>query len=178
MLSEHTVALYRYLWTHQADRRRWDLGAPCMAGVLFLVGSLCVTAWTWFQDRLGRHGTRAGALQRRRGGRRLGALCTILLLLTLFAVSGPHLVHHLADSSPPDDHHTPTGPAPPPPDCLVFFVMQHTPVAAGVWVHSLIPLVAGEPVVCASSLWISAAPKYLVQARAPPYGFSSRTVSM
>src|SRR2546428_10510894 len=86
-LSVHTISMYRYLWTCQADR--------------------------W-------------------GGRRLGALCTMLALLTLLVVSGPHLVHHLADLSPQHDHHTPTGSTPPPPDCLGFFVMQHTPAAAGV----------------------------------------------
>jgi len=113
----------------------------------------------------------------RRGGRRLGALCTMLALLTLLVVSGPHLVHHLADLSPQHDHHTPTGSTPPPPDCLVFFVMQHTPVAAGVLAHALTPLAVGEPIVCTPPLWMSEAPRYVSQARAPPPVFLPRTLS-
>ena len=63
------------------------------------------------------------------------ALCTILAFLTLLAVSGPHLVHHLTELHPQEHHHTqdghhpPAEHAPPRPDCLVLFLMQHTPVA-------------------------------------------------
>ena len=178
-----TVSLYRYLWTCQADRRRggqdqrWDCGVRCTSGVLGLVASLCVTALACSQALLVRCSALPGALQGRRGGRRLGALCTMLLLLTLLVVSGPHLVHHLADPAAQDDHHTHTGPAHPPPDCLVFFVLQHTPLAAGVLANSLTPLAAAEPIVCTPPVWLSAAPRYVPQARAPPAGFLSSLVS-
>src|SRR5215471_1815372 len=49
----------------------------------------------------------------RGAGCRLGALWTILSLLTLLVVSGPHLVHHLVEPAPHDDHHTPAGSAHP-----------------------------------------------------------------
>ena len=63
------------------------------------------------------------------------ALSTIVALLTLVAVSGPHLVHHLAERPPHEHQHAQDGPqprdhqTPPRPDCLVLFLMQHTPVA-------------------------------------------------
>ena len=143
-----TASLYRYL----------------CAGALRLVASLCVTAWAWSHGRLVRYSSLPDALQ----GRRLGALWTILSLLTLLVVSGPHLVHHLADSAAPDDHHTPAGSAHPPPDCPVFFVMQHIPVAGSVVVHSCTPLATAESIICVPPRWMSEAPKYVLQARAPP----------
>jgi hypothetical protein len=72
-----TVSLYRYRW----------------AGALCLVAALCVTALVWFEGFLARCRTLPDAFQERRGGCRLGALCTLLLLLTLLVGSGPHLVH-------------------------------------------------------------------------------------
>src|SRR5262245_26324757 len=63
------------------------------------------------------------------------ALLTILAFGTLLAVSGPHLVHHLTALSLHERPHAHNGPqtrdhhAPPHPDCLVLFLMQHTPVA-------------------------------------------------
>src|SRR5262249_42362901 len=182
-LSVHTILMYRYLWTCRVDRWREGLdrhrgfAAQCAAGVLCLVASLCITALAWVQGLLARSGSLPGRPQAHRDGRRLGALCTMLSLLTLLVVSGPHLVHHLADLSPQNDHHTPTGSAHPLPDCLVFLVMQHTPVAASVLAHALIPLAAGEPIVCTPPLWMSEAPRYVSQARAPPSVFLSRTFS-
>ena len=119
----HTASLYRYL----------------CAGALRLVALLCVTALAWWQSFLVRCRTLPGVLQGRLVGRRLIALCTLLWLLTLLMVSGPHLVHHFADLSPQHDHHTHSGSAHPPPECVVFLVMQHTPLAAGVLAYTLIP---------------------------------------
>src|SRR5262249_26783186 len=143
-LSVHKKSVYRYLWTCQVDcwregqDRRQGLSVRCAAGVLCLMASLCITALVWAQGLLVRCASLLGPPKEHRGGRRLGALCTMLSLLTLVVVSGPHLVHHLADLSPQNDHHTPTGSAHPLPDCLVFLVMQHTPVAASVLAHALI----------------------------------------
>src|SRR5262245_29767734 len=68
----------------------------------------------------------------RRGGCRLSALCTAVTLLVLLVVSGPHLVHHLLEQHVQHDY--PHSHADQPqqwPDCLVLFLIQHTPVAQG-----------------------------------------------
>jgi hypothetical protein len=172
-----TKSAYRYLWTCQVDRwtagqgRRRDLGVHCAAGMMCLVASLYITALAWAQGLLVRCGSLPGRPQAHWGGRRLGALCTLLSLLTLLVVSGPHLVHHLTDLSPQHDHHTPTGSVHPLPDCPVFLVMQHTPVAPSVLAHALIPLATGGPIVCTPPLWMSEASRYVSQARAPPCSF-------
>ena len=96
-------------------------------------------------------------------------LCTVLTLLTLLVVSGPHLVHHLIEPHPQhNDHHSHDGQARQWPDCLVLFLLQHTPVVEG-WGASLpAPLLVIEPIVYAQSLRVYAIPQRAFQARAPP----------
>jgi hypothetical protein len=102
------------------------------------------------------------------------ALATIVALLTLVAVSGPHLVHHLTERPPYEHQHAQDGPqtpdhqTPPRPDCPVLFLMQHTPVAAegGALLPTL--LRATEPLRTFLPLGHAAAPRQAVQARAPP----------
>jgi hypothetical protein len=102
------------------------------------------------------------------------ALWTILAFLTLLAVSGPHLVHHLTELHPQEHHHTqdghhpPAEHAPPRPDCLVLFLMQHTPVTEAGGALLPILLFAAEPLISTLLLRQADAPKYAVQARAPP----------
>ncbi len=104
----------------------------------------------------------------RRGARRLGALCTVLTLLALLAVSGPHLVHHLLEQplqhDDPDSHDHQTQQWP---DCLVLLLIQHTPVAA--------PALAFVALLCmvillvsVLSLWVSTDCRRSFHARAPP----------
>ncbi len=104
-----------------------------------------------------------------RGGGRLGALCTVLTLLALLAVSGPHLVHHLLEQplqhDDPDSH---DNQAQQWPDCLVLFLIQHTPVAEGCAALLLALLLVAEPLASAQPLRVYAAPRYVFQARAPP----------
>jgi hypothetical protein len=105
----------------------------------------------------------------RRGGSRLGALCTVLTFLALLAVSGPHLVHHLIEQYPQhDDPHSHAGQAQQRPDCLVLFLIQHTPVAQGC--TALLPalLLIAEPIIYAQPLQVCAMPQHVFQARAPP----------
>jgi hypothetical protein len=103
-----------------------------------------------------------------RSGGRFSALCTVLALFTLLAVSGPHLVHHFAEMHPQQDHHTHDEPAPVWPDCQVLFLWQHTPVAESsvVLLPPLLPPL--ESIVFLLPLWVSAASRDVAQARAPP----------
>jgi hypothetical protein len=64
-------------------------------------------------------------------GRQLAALWTVLWFCGLIAASGPHLVHHFTALPRPADQHTPAD-EPRPLDCVVFSLMQHTPVAEGI----------------------------------------------
>ena len=119
-----------------------------------------------------------GDAQRRRNVHRWResciALSTIVALLTLVAVSGPHLVHHLAERPPHEHQHAQDGPqprdhqTPPRPDCLVLFLMQHTPVAeeGGALLPTL--LLAAEPLLTSLPLGHADVPRHAVQARAPP----------
>lgn len=101
-------------------------------------------------------------------GNRCSALCIVLTLFTLLAVSGPHLVHHFAEVHPQPDHHTHDEQAPIWPDCQVLFLLQHTPMAESC--VALLPtlLLPLEPIVFLLSLWVSAASRDVSQARAPP----------
>ena len=103
-----------------------------------------------------------------RPGSRFSALCTVLALLSLLTVSGPHRVHHLIEMPPQPDHHAHHHQQPVSPDCPVFFLWQHTPVAA----HSLVCLPAllatSECIVSLLPLWVSAETQNVSQARAPP----------
>jgi hypothetical protein len=78
-------------------------------------------------------------------------------------------MHHLIEPHPQhDDHHSHDGQAQQWPDCLVFFLIQHTPVAEG-WV-ALLPvlLLVTEPIAYTSFLQVGAIPRHIFQARAPP----------
>jgi hypothetical protein len=104
----------------------------------------------------------------RGNGSRFSALCTVLALLSLLTVSGPHRVHHLIEVPPQPDHHAHHDQQPVSPDCPVLFFWQHTPVAE----HSLVVLptllATPECIVSLPSLWVSAETQDVSQARAPP----------
>jgi hypothetical protein len=104
----------------------------------------------------------------RGNGSRFSALCAVLALLSLLAVSGPHRVHHLIEMPPPPDHHAHHHQQPVVPDCPVFLLWQHTPVAE----HSLVclPTLLATPEFIAAvlPLRVSAAIQDISQARAPP----------
>jgi len=105
----------------------------------------------------------------RRGGSRLSVLCTVLTLLALLAMSGPHLVHHLIEQYPQhDDHHSHDGQAQQWPDCLVLFLIQHTPVAEGCAAALPALLLVAESLAYAQPLGVCAVPQDIFQARAPP----------
>jgi hypothetical protein len=101
-------------------------------------------------------------------GGRCGALCTVLALFTLLAVSGPHLVHHFAEMHPQPGHHSHHGQAQQGPDCPVLFLWQHTPVAESSVVLFPALLLATEPLVFPPPLGVSADARDVAQARAPP----------
>ena len=104
----------------------------------------------------------------RGSGGRVSALCTVLALLSLLTVSGPHRVHHLIEAPPQPDHHAHHDQQPVLPDCPVLFFWQHTPVAE----HSLmgLPTLLSTPefIVSLLPLWVSADTQDVPQARAPP----------
>ena len=115
-----------------------------------------------------------GRLDRHRQHVCVIALGMILVLLTLLTVSGPHLVHHLVEMHPQEHPHTHDGhPAqadhtPPHPDCLVLFLIQHTPVAGDRGALLPILLLAAESVISMCPLEQTDASRTVVQARAPP----------
>ena len=100
-------------------------------------------------------------------GRQLVALWTVLCLCGLIAASGPHLVHHLTALPRSADHHAPAD-EPRPLDCVVFSLMQHTPVAEGILNPLPMLLPVGEPSVVESPLMVREALWSLFLARAPP----------
>lgn len=121
-------------------------------------------------------------------GRRLGALGTLLSLLMLLTVSGPHLVHHTAELPLPvalhvhadQDHNhghdqaaaPPPAPQRPPPDaCAVLFFLQHTPGAISGCALPLALPAGAEPLPAPPPRRTSATPYSTVQARAPPRAF-------
>ena len=105
----------------------------------------------------------------REGVGSLSTFCTVLSLLALLTVSGPHLVHHLIEQAPQhNDHHSHAGQAQQWPDCLVLFLIQHTPVAEGYTASLPALLLVAEPLAYAQPLWICAVPQHIFQARAPP----------
>ena len=85
----------------------------------------------------------------------------------LIAASGPHLVHHLTALPRPADHHQHAD-EPRPPDCVVFSLMQYTPVAEGMLSLLPMPLPRGELSVVESPLMVREALWSLFLARAPP----------
>lgn len=100
-------------------------------------------------------------------GRQLVALWTVLWFCGLIAASGPHLVHHFTAQPRRADQHAPVD-EPRPLDCVVFSLMQHTPVAEGILNPLPMPLPVGEPSVVEPSLTGHAALWSLFLARAPP----------
>jgi hypothetical protein len=110
----------------------------------------------------------------RRWGGRLSALSTVLALLTLLVVSGPHLVHHFVEQPSQARHHASEDPqrqdnhASPRPDCPILFLLQHTPVAEQG--EALLPplLLAAGSLATSPPLGPIDAPRYTAQARAPP----------
>lgn len=128
--------------------------------------------------------------------RRCMALAMVLALLTLLAVSGPHLVHHLTeqDASPlasshsheghgheaaadgaveEETHHTPAGaeprPNPPPwPDCQILFLLQHLPAVASA-LTTLALLLVTVRFTSAVSARLSTSTRQGLHARAPPF---------
>ena len=105
----------------------------------------------------------------REGLGRLSTFCTVLSLLALLTVSGPHLVHHLIEQLPQhNDQHSQDGQARQWPDCLALFLIQHTPVAEGCVALLPAPLLVAELLAYAQPLWAGAVPQYISQARAPP----------
>lgn len=111
---------------------------------------------------------------------RLSVLCTIIALLTLLTVSGPHLVHHVTDFAASEEHHTHAdaashdhqapheGQSPTRPPCPVFMVLQQTPATMGGVTLPALLLTVVAPLPVPSPLWASATPPTLVQTRAPP----------
>jgi hypothetical protein len=93
----------------------------------------------------------------------MGTLWVVLSLLAFIAASGPHLVHHLADSHTSDDQ-----PAPRSPDCLVLSLMQQTPVAEGSLTLLPVPLPSEERAVFTQPFYRPDGPGHVFQARAPP----------
>jgi hypothetical protein len=115
-----------------------------------------------------------GGVTLRLDGVRLRALVTLLVFLTLLTVSGPHRVHHLIEGKPPEHQHTHAGKhthhsqAPQRPECQILFLWQHAPMAEGGTPGLPAPLLLLERAVSTPRLWVSAAPRYVALARAPP----------
>ncbi|HEY7494130.1 MAG TPA: hypothetical protein VIH59_23885 [Candidatus Tectomicrobia bacterium] len=124
--------------------------------------------WSGLSAALGRAETCPGAPRPRRMGRYVGTLWVVLSLLALIAASGPHLVHHLADSHPSDNQPSPQSHA-----CLVLSLMQQTPVAQGEGALLPVPLPSGERAVFTSPAHRLDGPGHVCQARAPPAAFLS-----
>jgi hypothetical protein len=100
--------------------------------------------------------------------RRLHAFCMALLLCILLAVAGPHQVHHFTESYPQDDQHTRDGGAQRLPDCLIFSLVQQTPVTAECAILLPVLLQARALPVVEPLLWQPEGSRDVSQARAPP----------
>jgi hypothetical protein len=97
---------------------------------------------------------------------RLIALGVLLCLGILMAVSGPHLVHHLADLHPGPPH--PQTPTSQPADCLVLSLMMHIPLAGDFFALLLVFLSTAEQMSCPQPLQADATLRPTFQARSPP----------
>jgi hypothetical protein len=103
-------------------------------------------------------------------GRRLQALWVVLSFIALIATSGPHLIHHLPDLYPHqdhhdhDDHHTQSQQT----DCLILFLMQHTPLTQGSGYLPPVPLLWNGQVVIDPTRYFPNNLSHVFQARAPP----------
>ncbi len=97
---------------------------------------------------------------------RLIVLGALLCFGFLIAVSGPHLVHHLADPHPGPPHpHTHTSQ---PTACLVLSLMQHIPLAGDFFASPPIFLSTAGHASFAQPLQATSTPRPTVQARSPP----------
>ena len=97
---------------------------------------------------------------------RLIAHSVLLCFGILMAVSGPHLVHHLANQHSGSSHpqtHTSL-----PTDCLVLSLMQHVPLAGDFFTSLPVFLFTAEQASCAPPLQAVTTPRPTVQARSPP----------
>jgi hypothetical protein len=104
----------------------------------------------------------------RRASPPLYALCVVLALLVLLVTSGPHLVHHLTELYPQDTQPSHTKDTSQLPDCLVYSLIQHTPVTeAGVALLAVF-LQARGPLVVEPPLWRPIELRHPSLARAPP----------
>ena len=120
-------------------------------------------SWSCISTSLGRLATFPNAPWPRRMGRYVGTLWVLLSLCAFIAASGPHLVHHLADS------HTSDGqPVSRSSDCLVLSLLQQTPVAEGTLAFLPMPLLSGESAVFTQPSHRPDGPGHICQARAPP----------
>lgn len=119
---------------------------------------------------------------------RVSALTTVLALLTLYALSGPHLVHHLLAPEPTTAHHGPhdappdhaTGPtsagadataAAPWATCQILWLLQHLPVLAAAHLVCL-PWLLSSPSLLPVVRWRSSTRRLRLRARAPPSALS------
>jgi hypothetical protein len=97
---------------------------------------------------------------------RLIALFASLCFFVLIVVSGPHLVHHLADLQPGHPHpHTNKSQSP---DCFVHSLMQHTPLAGDAFAPLPASLPTAEQVSYQPLVLMFASPRLAFLARSPP----------
>jgi hypothetical protein len=103
--------------------------------------------------------------------RRIIAFCALLCLLILIAVSGPHLVHHLADlhagHSHADPHKSQST------DCLVLSLMQHTPLVGDFCASFQTSLPIAAQAGDKPQLLTAGIARPTFQARSPPTRFRS-----
>jgi hypothetical protein len=103
-------------------------------------------------------------------GRRFQALWVVLSFIALIATSGPHLIHHLPDLYPHqdhhdhDDHHHQSQQT----DCLILFLMQHTPLTQGSGYLPPVQLLLHGQVVIDPTRYFPKNLSHVFQARAPP----------
>jgi hypothetical protein len=97
---------------------------------------------------------------------RLIAVCALLYFGILIAVSGPHLVHHLADLH--SEHRHPHPHKSQPTHCLVLSLMQHIPLAGDCFASPLAFLPTVERAIFAQPLQAYTTPRPTFQARSPP----------
>ena len=101
-------------------------------------------------------------------GQRLQALWLVAGFVTLLGVSGPHLVHHLFESHDSHEHSSQGHQPQPSTDCLVLFLMQHTPLVGSAASGDVCLFLAGPQVVLGLPCELPGGVTGSLQARAPP----------
>jgi hypothetical protein len=99
--------------------------------------------------------------------RRLQTLWVVVSFIALIATSSPHLIHHLPDLYPHQDHgdhHDQTQQT----DCLILFLLQHTPLTQGSGYPLHIQLLLNGQVVIEPARCLPKNLGHVFQARAPP----------